>query len=176
MKIQQVADRPKLFAIQDICSREMLSMIHNINWSEIPFSRDIAHRRLLDESTEVQKAVNQAIRDMAPLINQCIGYNYCQGWIYVDWLLCEPGYISPPHTDGSKANTMILYWKSPGEDFGTEFYTDPSCQKILHSFLSIDNTGFFTVYDQDPNFNWHGSMRPVPEAQYRLITSCFFQR
>lgn len=176
MKIQRVADCPRLFSIHDICPSECIQEINQIDWWSVPRDADMVNRWQLQEHYEVQEYVNQTIRSSAEIINESIGDQYCIDRIYIDWLICGPGYVSIPHTDGSKPNTMILYWKSPNVDYGTTFYNTPDCDTVLHYFPAIPNTGFLAIYDENPHRNWHGTTVPVTDNDYRLITAVMIQR
>ena len=177
MRIQTVAERPELFAVSHCVSLEILEEINSINWWNVPYqAKDMTDRRILyPEYHDVQKKIAKEIQNWKDPIDKAAGRSYGAGIFWVDWHLCEPGYRSLPHIDGTKPNTMILFWISPGVDYGTEFYASAKCDQKIHEFPGTPNTGWLAIYDKDSNFNWHAAPNPVPAGQYRLISAVTIQ-
>ena len=129
-------------------------------------------RRRILEPCDLMHAIDECVQLLVPAINRLCNqsYDHADG----QWQICEPDYLCPMHTDGHKPNVMIIYWQTPGPEFGTTFYNSPDPTDVFHEFPGIANTGFFANYK--PRIGrpwpemWHAALNQVPANSYRLIT------
>lgn len=169
----------KLFAIRDVISSKYLEKINSVDWLHYPWQKD-PHwaaddrfcRRELAKDTVLLNEIDQQVALLLPEISKAANKDYVR--VGSSWYLCEPTFVCPMHTDGRKANVMIMYWKIPGPEFGTTFYNSNDPNDVFYEFASVPNTGFFVDYEPDAgepwSDMWHASLLPVPPDTYRLMT------
>lgn len=178
MQIVPVNQSNRLFSISHAISQETLDKINSIDWLAHPYKKDdhwvadsVFRRRVLDKS-DLQHTVDLTMQTVIGTIN-----NLCKSDYKIalsSWYLCEPGFQCDMHTDGQKPNVLIMYWITPGQQYGTTFYNSRNWNDIHHEFYGIPNTGFFANYEPEPGSPWpemwHAAMLPVPPNTYRLMT------
>lgn len=177
--IEPIQGSRRLFSVQLALEPEYIKRLNQVDWLSRPYEMDdhskqsdTFRRRILTECLDVQEMIDLEIQKLVPLINEMAGTNYTSAGS--TWQICEPNFVCPMHTDGHKPNVMIIYWQTPGPEFGTTFYNSTDPADVFHEFPGIPNTGFFANYK--PRIGrpwpemWHASLIPVPANGYRLIT------
>ena len=169
-----------MLAINQAVDPIYLDKINTVDWLSWPNQRDehwngdndLFRRRELFKGFPVQIEIDQQVELLLPEINRLANTAYTH--VGSSWYLCEPGFWCPMHTDGHKNNVMIIYWQTPGPEYGTTFYHSESVDDVRHEFPGTPNTGFFANYR--PRIGrpwgdmWHASLRPVPRGRYRLMS------
>jgi len=143
--ISSVKDLNRLFAINNAVSDHLLDEMQQVDWLSRPNARDdnLPQRYRLTEHLDVQWRVDRAINDLLLRLNDVAGTSYARA--ISTWHLCLSGSRCPLHTDGQKPNVMILYWHTPGPEFGTTFYNSEDVNDVLWQFAGTPNTGFFAT-------------------------------
>jgi len=185
MTVQRIKGSKRLLSITQAVDQNYLHQLNNIDWLTYSWIRDEYYhenstfrRRILQPHCDLMQIIDSAILQLIPQINQLCNTEYMTcGSV---WHLCENGFVCPLHTDGHKPNVMIVYWQTPGPEFGTTFYNSTDLSDIFHEFAGIPNTGFFVNYEPfDDGIwpeMWHASLMSVPMGRYRLLTQYEFQK
>lgn len=183
MIIESVPGTERLLRIQQAVDPAYLQEINSVDWLRLPYCKDdhwskTFKRRVLAECLDVQLAIENEIKRNIHIINSASGQNYRH--VGSTWQVCESGFVCPMHLDGHKPNVMIIYWHTPGLNFGTTFYRSANVNEVLCEFPGTANTGFFANYEPAPGEPWpemwHASMQTVPKGTYRLLTQFEFQK
>ena len=184
MSVELVQGSKRLLAVTQAVDPEYLDKINSVDWLRRAYEMDehsrvsSAFRRRILMPCDLQDAVDREIQRLLPIICAVSGQSY--EWIASSWQICEPNWVCPMHTDGHKPNVMIIYWQTPGPEFGTTFYNSSDPTDVWHEFAGIPNTGFFANYEPNPGESWpelwHASLQSVPAGSYRLLTRYEFQR
>lgn len=176
--IESVHGSKRLLAITRAVEPRFVKDINRIDWlsrawePEDEYYRNPTFRRRILEPCDLTRAIDESVQQLVPEINRLCNQTYRQA--DGQWQICEPDYLCPMHTDGHKPNVMIIYWQTPGPEFGTTFYNSTDPADVFHEFPGMPNTGFFANYK--PRIGrpwpemWHASLIPVPINSYRLIT------
>jgi hypothetical protein len=175
----------RLFSIQLAVDPEHVKELNQLDWLSRPYEMDYHsresntfQRRILTESLNIQEIVDQEINNLLPAINLASGQNFKT--VGATWQICESGFVCPMHTDGHKPNVMIIYWQTPGIEWGTKFYHTNDSTDVWYEFPAVPGTGFFANYEPEPGEPWpemwHASLRAVPENTYRLLTQYEFHK
>ena len=166
MQVTPVPRSQKLFAISEAIGPELLQQVRAY-WQRDGNFR----RRVLEPHCDLITQIDSKMQSVIEPITALTGKMYYAATS--TWHVCEPGFQCPMHTDGPKPNVLIMYWISPGQEFGTTFYNSDNYDDVFHEFHGTPNTGFFADYESDNepcSAMWHASNRSVPEGSYRLMT------
>lgn len=174
--VSAVENSSRLFHITNVVPQHLLNEMHQVDWFSRPNEHDplLPQRYRLTQHNHVQLLVDQIVTDLVPSINVVADTSYSHA--VSTWHLSLPGSRCPLHTDGQKPNVMILYWHTPGPEYGTTFYHSCDEKDIWWTCSGIANTGFFANYSRLRRLGrpwqsmWHASPNPVPEGTYRLTT------
>lgn len=172
----------RLWQVRDLLSQDKLDTILSMPWDQYPWERENLQewwprRKITNDVPEVAR-VSRWIEDCLPAINQALGTEYvaCSGHWWVD---C-PGFTCAMHTDGHLSNSMQLYWIAPSDQYGTGFYHFKKRNSLKYQFLSVPNSGYIMLNEQEPNqwqpLQWHGMFNPVPKDTYRLSSYFYFYK
>lgn len=179
MSLQSVKNSQRLLAITQAVNPVYLERLNRIDWLSRDWRADdhwyadsTFRRRILNDRCDLMQAIDLDILKMIPDINRICGTQYFTAGPI--WHLCESGFVCPMHTDGHKRNVMIIYWQTPGSEFGTTFYNTKETDDVFWEFPGEPNTGFFANYEPGDDGEWpqmwHASLQPVPANGYRLMT------
>lgn len=166
----------RLYSIKHAVPSYLYDEIANVDWLSRPLARDdrLPNRYRLTDYVDLQWHIDRSVNDLLVLVNEVAGTSYSRA--IPTWHLCLSGSQCPMHTDGQKPNVMIIYWHTPGQEFGTTFYNSDSYNDVLHEFPGIPNTGFFANYARLRRLGrswqgmWHAAPNAVPADTYRLVT------
>lgn len=183
MRVKSVKGSNRLLAITQAVDPIYLDKINSVNWLAQPWQpddhwSDSFRRRILIEPSDLMHAVDQDIMALLPDINRACGTDYTG--VGSTWHICEADFVCMMHTDGFKSNVMIIYWQTPGLEFGTTFYNSNDSSDVFYQFPGVPNTGFFANYK--PRIGrpwpemWHASLKAVPQGEYRLMTQYELRR
>lgn len=180
--VESVKDSKRLLAITQAVDPIYLEQLNRIDWLSRDWFPD-SHwdwnfpRRILRDHCDLMNTIDRDLQSLVPVVNRFCNTTY--SFVQSVWQICEPGFVCPMHTDGQKPNVMIIYWQTPGPEFGTTFYNSPDPTDVFHEFPGVPNTGFFAEYRPRPGNPWklwHAALNTVPKGSYRLMTQCEFQK
>ena len=183
--VEPIQGSHRLFSVQLALDPEYVKRLNQVDWLSRPYEMDdhsresdTFQRRILTECLDVQEIIDLEIQKLVPIVNEVAGKNYTAAG--GTWQICEPGFVCPMHTDGYKPNVMIIYWQTPGIEWGTTFYNTSDPTDVWYEFPPVPGTGFFANYEPDPGESWplmwHASLKAVPEKHYRLLTQYEFHK
>lgn len=185
MLVEPVKGSKRLLAVTQAVDPIYLEQLNRTDWLSRDWIPDdhwqengAFRRRILSSHCDLMQAIDHDIQKIVPEINRLCNTGYVDA--RSTWHICESGFRCDMHTDGHKPNVMIVYWQTPGPDFGTTFYNSTDPLDVFHEFSGLPNTGFFANYQ--PRIGrpwpemWHASLVPVPIGQYRLMTQYQFYK
>ena len=177
MKITAIDDTRRLFRVEDIVSPELLAELEQLDWSNVPWTRQPMQeawpRRLLEPThptlDKVITCINDALAQVCEVCNINIG-----GIVTTGFWLDEPGFTVSIHTDGHLPGSMQLFWVMPSKQHGTVFYNSKRPEDVRFAPESIPNTGYIMLNklneDGSQPLHWHGMLNPVPEGTVRVTS------
>lgn len=165
-----------LYAATDIFPKDILDVIHSIDWLQRPYlrlaiGRGLRRQLYLDNATD-DAITNYCFTHIKPTIeHECsIKFDTDQQHSFDFWL-DEPGFKPSIHQDGSLPSALQIYLNTQDRtDLGTVFYHTKNPADVLYTFDSQPNTGYIMLNQPaaDRPELWHDMSQSVPDSVYRL--------
>lgn len=184
MKLTQVDDIGRLYAIEDLFPAELFNRLLELDWNDQPWAREDqqemwARKSLKKYDIPVLKEASDYIASLAPWFEEHFGieFNFGTNAGNTNWWVDQPGFWVPMHTDGELPMSMQIFIKGP-LDLGTSFYTHNSEQYLLRKFEFKPNTGYLMLNHKHENgaqpLQWHAMLSKVPENVFRVCSYTVF--
>jgi hypothetical protein len=163
----------RLWQVTNLLPELQAQEILDVDWLSLtsdPAETNLNLRRQIAWDDPVKQHVGQYINDQLPAINLALGTEFAQagGHFWIDL----PGFTCSMHTDGHLANSMQIYWITPGAEYGTGFYTYKNVNSLLYQFESRPNLGYIMLNhlnaDGSQPLQWHAMLNPVPPGSIRV--------
>lgn len=175
MNIEPVNTDATLYAVKNVFPDYIEEEIRKINWHELPVEPMILdrHRQTLRLPASLNLLIRQHLLNIVnPQIEETAKIKFLDPEIFhpTCWL-CQPGYHSRIHIDGTIPATMQVYWyPTDRSDMGTYFYNSKNVDDVSHYFPNDWNTGYLSFPKMAGQPLWHGTDRPLEKDILRV---CF---
>lgn len=169
MKVSGIDLDKRLYQLIDLLPQHQVDEILSVDWCRLecqPGNLRFRNRVIQDQIEYIDRHITKLL----PGINQWLGTTF--GRMHGQWWVDHPGFYCPLHTDGELPNSLQMYWITPGENYGTEFYYYKEANSLKHRFRSIVNTGYIMLNhpneDGSQPLQWHAMMNVVPRGHIRV--------
>lgn len=186
MRLTQVDDNGRLFRVEDLLPRELLTKLLALDWNTLPWERENQQEMWARNSInkfEVPE-LNEACQYIASLHHWLedrfnIQFEYQTNTGNTNWWVDQPGFTTPMHTDGELPMSLQMYFVGD-ISLGTSFYTYKNENSLIQKFEFLPNTGYMMLNGKNPDgsqpLHWHAMLTPVPEGTYRVSSYTVFPK
>jgi hypothetical protein len=184
MKLTQVDDRGRLYAIEDFYPDELFARLLELEWNTQPWAREDqqemwARKSLLKYDIPVLKEASDYVASLTTWFESTFGikFEFDANAGNTNWWVDQPGFWVPMHTDGELPFSMQIFIKGQ-PNLGTEFYKHNSEQYLIRKFDFKPNTGYVMLNHKNDDgsqpLQWHAMLTHVPEGEYRVCSYTVF--
>lgn len=176
MNVTAVDSTNRLFLVEDILPKDMISQLHNVDWLSLEWKRPTAQEKWLRRELAITpelSTLNDSIAVCLPVLEQECNVQFSS--MYTTWWLDEPGFKVDIHTDGHLPSAMQLFWIAESEDFGTAFYNSKNRTDLRHQFMFCPNSGYLMLNGLDQHgaqpLQWHGMLKRTSTVRITSYTT-----